>query len=446
MEPGSDHVIYGWLPQRQPPSVCFERSDGVYLWDISGRRYMDLCAGQMNVNIGYSRPEVIAAMTRQAAEMAYVAPHFATRPRSALAARIIAHTPPDLRYVFFTNSGSESIETALKIARAVTGRTKIYSAWRGYHGTSLAAAAISGDPRRLFAEPALGGLSKFHSSTCQCCAFGRLSAPECGFACLQSLRNSVLLDGPETIAAIVLEPITGTSGVHEMQPEFIRGLRELCDEHGILLVFDETITGWGRTGTWFACEHSGVCPDILTTAKGITSAYVPLGAVIITARVRDFFLDRAFVGGLTNEGHALACAVGLANLEVLEKECLPERSRTLGERLLAGLKALKMHHPSVADVRGKGLLACIELTSERHSRAPLAGYRDQRGNISRAITERLLERGLLVIAKWDFVFVAPPLTIDEAQINEALNALDDVLTYTDSVIAGRRTDCRSQHG
>lgn len=430
-------MVYGWLPQRQPPPACFVRGEGAYLWDVNHKRYFDACAGQINVNVGYGHPDIIAAMRRQMGELTYVAPYFETTAKSGFAAKIATRTPAGLNYVFFTNSGSEAIETAIKVARAVTGRAKIYSTWRSYHGMSLGAASISGDPRRLFAEPGLVGSTRFHGSTCDSCAFGHASPPDCTFACLHHLRETILLDGPETIAAIVLEPITGTSGVHAAQPEFIRGVRRLCDEYGILLVFDETITGWGRTGKWFACEHYGVVPDLLTTAKGITSAYVPLGAVVMTSRIRDFFLDRPFVGGLTNEGHALACAAGLANMAVLEKESLVERSRALGERLMRGLSELKSRHLSVMKVRGQGLLACVELTSDPDSGAPLAGYRDYLGNVSKEITDRMFRCGTLVIAKWDFIFVAPPLVVEEQQLDEMLNALDEALSYTDGLMSRR---------
>jgi taurine---2-oxoglutarate transaminase len=434
MNAPADPVIYGWLPQRQPPVLCIERAEEASLWDSSGRRFTDLCAGQMNVNAGYGHPHILSAMARQMAQLVYVPPNFATVPRSALAEKMLSHLPAALRHVFFTNSGSEAIEIAIKVARAVTGRTKIYSAWRSYHGTTAGAATLSGDPRRLFFEPGLAGVSRFHGSTCSSCAFGDRSPPECAWACLQSLRNSVVLEGPETIAAILLEPITGTSGVHPAQPEFLRGVRKLCDEYGILLIFDETITGWGRTGRWFACEHYGVTPDLMTTAKGITSAYVPLGALLMSARIRESFLDRPFVGGLTNEGHALACATAIANIEVLENEGLVRRAELFGEHLLARLKQMKARHPSIGDVRGKGLLACIELTADRASRTPLAGYRDERGNVSRELTARLLERGVLLIAKWDFVFLAPPLTIDNAQLDVALDHLDEVLSFTDTLV------------
>ena len=338
--PPDRHVVYGWQAQSTKPLARIVRSERIYLWDAAGRRIMDFCSGQINVNVGYGHPAILAAMREQMAEMTYVAPGFETEPRSKLAALIAERLPAGLDQVFFTNSGSESVEVAIKISRAVTRRTKIYSAWRSYHGNSAGASAISGDPRRLFAEPAVPGVSKFHGATCYCCPFGERSPPGCGYACLSSLTRAVLLEGPETIAAIVVEPIVGTSGLYVPPAEYLRGIRRLCDEHGILLVFDETMTGWGRTGRWFAWEHSDVRPDMITTAKGITSAYVPLGATIMTARLREVFLDRVFVAGSSTEGHALGCAAGIANIQVYESEGLIEHSRLLGDYLLEQLRAV----------------------------------------------------------------------------------------------------------
>jgi len=439
VRPDGSHVVYGWQPQRVQPKARFVRSERVYLWGADRLRYMDFAAGQMNVNVGYSHPKVLAAMRRQMEDMTYVPPAFETEPRTALARLIVERMPEDLQYVFFTNSGSESVETAIKIARAVTGRAKIYSAWRSYHGTTAGASAISGDPRRLFVEPALVSVNKFHGATCYCCPFGRRAPPDCEFTCLESLRNTVFLDGPETVAAIVLEPIVGTSGLHVPPPEFVRGVRQLCSEYGILLILDETMTGWGRTGQWFACEHYDVSPDILVTAKGITSAYVPLGATVMTAQIYEFFLDRVFVGGLTNEGHALACAAGIANIDVYESEGLIERSRVLGDYLLERLHDLKERHPSIADVRGKGLFACLELTADRATKAPLAGYRDHKGNVTAELLQRLFEMQLLLVAKWDYVFIAPPLIIEKDEIDAGLEKIDRALAYTDRL--ARRHAC-----
>jgi taurine---2-oxoglutarate transaminase len=427
-------VVYGWQPQRTPVPARFVSGKGVYLWDDSGRRFMDFGSGQINVNVGYSHPKILDAMQQQMSRVTYVAPSFETEARNQLAARIVERMPESLEHVFFTNSGSEAIDTAIKIARAVTGRLKIYSAARSYHGNTLGSSALSGDPRRLFAEPALSGVARFHGPACYSCAFGPLEPPRCGFVCLESLRHSLLLDGPETVAAIVLEAVVGTSGLYVAPAEFVQGVRDLCDEFGILLILDETLTGWGRTGRWFAYEHYCVRPDILTTAKGITSGYVPLGAVVMSRSIFEYFSDRPFVAGSTHEGHALACAAGVANMQVYEGEGLIERSQALGEYLFELLMSVKMRHPCVGDVRGKGLFACLELTRDRPTRAPIAGYRDRFGNVSSALIRRLFAMNLIVLAKWDFVFVAPPLVITREQLEEGVNAIDRALTAVDELI------------
>jgi taurine--2-oxoglutarate transaminase len=428
------HVVYGWQPQRIPAPMIVSRAEGVTLWDSSGNQYLDLCSGQINVNIGHGHKSVLQAMQRQMERLTYVAPCFATEPRIKLSSMIADRCPGDLQYVFFSNSGSEAIENAIKIARAVTGRSKIYSAWQSYHGATAGASAISGDPRRLFAEPVMPGVVKFHYAACYRCPFGQSGPPSCEFSCLASLARQIDHEGPETIAAVVLEPIVGTSGLYIPPVEFLQGIRKLCDQHGILLIFDETMTGWGRTGRWFACEHSGVVPDILVTAKGITSGYVPLGATIFTPAIRDKFLDVSFVGGLTNEGHALGCAAGIANIEVYEQEGLIERSAVLGEYLNKSLLELQAMHPSVGSVRGKGLFACLELSSDRERRIGLAGHRNARRSISGEITSKLLQKGIFVIAKWDFIFVAPPLIISRAALTQAIEKIDEILFYTDELI------------
>jgi taurine---2-oxoglutarate transaminase len=429
------HVLYGWQRQDLSSPAIIDHAEHIFLWDIHGKRYIDFCSGQFNVNVGYGNKKVLAAMKGQLEKLTYVAPTFATEPRLRLASAISECMPGDLQYVFFTNSGAEAIETAIKVARAVTGRSKIYSAWQSYHGATAMAAAISGDPRRLYVEPSTSTVVKFHYASCYRCPFGQVSPPTCHFACLQSLRRQILLDGPETVAAVVLEPIVGTSGLYVPPKEFVRGIRDLCDEHGILLIFDETMCGWGRSGKWFASEHFDVVPDILTTAKGITSAYVPLGAVIMSPKIRNHFLDVAFVGGLTTEAHTLACAAAIANIEVYKEEHLVERSATLGEYLLCRLCELKERHPSVGDVRGKGLFACLELTADREQRSPLAGYRNTRRDVATQVCRILFDRGLFLVAKWDFIFVAPPLVITKEEIDEGIGIIDHALDYTDTLVS-----------
>ncbi len=427
-------LVQSWTKQRDLAPLTITRADGIYLWDHENRRYADFCSGQISVNVGYNHPRVIEAIEAQLRQAAFVAPMYETEVERELAERIVARTPPGLNHVFFTNSGTEAVETAIKIARAVTGRLKIYSAWQSYHGGTTGAGSVSGDPRRLYVEPGMVGHGKFMFPNLYRGCFGE--SPDDGSAeiYLKTLQNQVEFEGPETIAAILVEPIVGTSGLYVPPADFMVGLRRLCDSCGILLIFDEVMSGWGRTGRWFACEHFGVAPDILVTAKGITSGYVPLGVVTMTSSIYEHFLDRPFVAGSTTEGHPLACAAGLANISIYEEEDLVSRSEVVGEHLLRGLWTLRDRHPSVGDVRGRGLFTCIELTSDRDSRAPLAGYRNARLDVAGRVSDCLLSLGLSVICKWDFIFVAPPLIVEEQEVDEALDRFDEALKLTDALL------------
>lgn len=429
-----DHVVYCWKVQRSSQPIIMARADGVYQWDIEGKRYIDFCAGLLCVNIGHGNRHVLSAMREQMDKLCYVGSMFGTEPRARLARMIAEVTPGDLDHVFFTNGGAEAVENAIKAARWFTGRQKIYSAWRGYHGATAGAIAITGDPRRWPTEPGVPGAVKYFGPYCYRCPFGYEDEHSCGMQCLETLKTQVMLEGPKSIAAIIIEPIVGTSGIIVPPKAFVQGVRQLCDENGILLISDEVMAAWGRAGTWFGIEHFDVVPDIITTAKGLTSSYVPLGAVIWNKKIMDHFCERPFVGGLTYAGHALACAAGVANIEVYRKENLIERSRAQGEYLGRKLCELREAHPSVGDVRWKGLWACIELVSDKKTKRPLAGFGDAIRNVSSEIYRRVNAEGLTLFAKWDFIFIAPPLIIAEGQIDEAIAIIDRALEHTDALV------------
>jgi taurine---2-oxoglutarate transaminase len=428
------HLVYSWKAQGSVDPIIMDRAEGIYMWDTDGKQYIDFCSGLLCVNIGHSNQHVLDAMKKQMEKCTYVGTMFGTEPKAKLGEMISEVTPGDLDYVFFANGGAEAIENAIKAARWYTGRHKIYSRWRSYHGATAGAITLTGDPRRWPAEPGIPGVLKFFGPYPYRCPFGSTSEEECGEKTLEVLKTQIMLDGPKTIAAIFMEPIVGTNGIIIPPKNFMKGVRQICDENGILLVIDETMAGWGRAGKWFGIEHYGVVPDIMTTAKGITSGYVQLGAMMWSKKIWEYFQDHPFTGGLTYAGHALACATGIANIEVYRNENLIEKSAKRGEYLNKKLLELKDKHPSVGDVRCKGLWACIELTSDKKTKSPLAGFNNSNQDVAGPLMKKLFELGLYLFAKWDFIFIAPPLIITEEQIDEAVSKIDTALEYADSLI------------
>ncbi|MGD8113887.1 MAG: aminotransferase class III-fold pyridoxal phosphate-dependent enzyme [Sphaerochaetaceae bacterium] len=429
-----EHVVYSWKNQKDAAPIMMEKADRIYMWDVDGKRYTDFSSGLLNVNIGHNNEHIKKAMREQMEKVCYVGTGFGTEVKAVLSKMISEVTPGDLDYVFYTNGGAEAVENAIKAARAYTGRHKIYSRWRSYHGATAGAITLTGDPRRWAAEPGIPGVVKYFGPYGYNCPFGTENAEESGQKALEMLKTQVMLDGPHTVAAIFMEPIVGTNGIIIPTESYVKGVRELCDEYGILLIADETMSGWGRSGKWFCMEHFGVVPDIMTTAKGVTSGYVPLGCMIWSKKIWEYFWDHPFMGGLTYGGHALACATGIANIEVYKEDKLIENSENLGNYLEKKLLDLKEKHPSIGDVRCKGLWACVELTADRKTKAPLAGFNNSIRNVAGPLMKILYDEGLYTFCKWDFVFLSPPLCITREEIDESLEKLEVGLRYTDSLL------------
>ncbi len=428
------HLIYSWKAQGAVDPIIMDRADGIYMWDTDGKQYIDGCAGLLCVNIGHGNKHVQNAMKAQMGKACYVGTMFGSEPKARLGEMISEVTPGDLDYVFFTNAGAEAVENAIKAARWFTGRHKIYARWRGYHGATAGAITLTGDPRRWPAEPGIPGVVHYFGPYPYNCPFGTDDPEECGKRTLEVLKTQIMLDGPKTIAAIFMEPIVGTNGIIIPPKNYVQGVRQLCDENGILLVSDEVMAGWGRTGRWFGIDNFDVVPDIITTAKGLTSGYVQLGAMIWNKKLWDYFSEHPFTGGLTYGGHALGCATGIANIEVYKKENLIRKSADNGEYLKKKLEGLKENHPSLGDARCQGLWACLELTSDKKTKAPLAGYTDSIRNVSGELTKRFFQNGLYLFAKWDFIFISPPLIITKEQIDSMVEIIDKALEYTDSLV------------
>jgi taurine---2-oxoglutarate transaminase len=388
----------------------------------------------MNLNIGHQHPRIVAAIKEQADRLCTIGPPVANDKRGELARLIAEVTPGNLTMSFFTNGGAEANENAIKLARWYTGRSKVVARYRSYHGATAGAVSLTGDPRRWAAEPGIPGVVRMLDPYTYRCPAGHPDpCPVCTGA--PHLEEILQYEGPETVAAVIMETVVGTNGLIVPPDGYLQSIREVCDRHGIVLIFDEVMAGFGRTGRWFACEHWDVVPDILTVAKGINSGYVPLGAMVISEPIAEWVRDKPFQGGLTYSGHPLACAAGVASIEAFREEEIVENAAAMGEVLAEELPRLQERHPSVGDVRGLGLFWGLELVKERGTREPLVPF-NAGGDDARPVLrmqKAALERGLSIFVHWNVVLIVPPLVISREELREGLGILDDVLSLADEL-------------
>ena len=375
-------------------------------------------------------------MKAQMEKLCFVSPGFSTEPKAKLAAMVAEVTPGDLDYVMFTNGGAEANENAIKSARWFTGRQKIYSAWKSYHGATAGAITADRRPAALAGRAGHSRRRPFLRALPLPLPVRHQGPEECGQRTLGVLKEQLMYDNPKSVAAIIMEPIVGTNGIIVPPKSYMKGLRQLCDENGILLISDEVMAAWGRSGKWFGIEHFDIMPDIITTAKGITSGYVQLGATIWSKKIWDYFQERKFVSGLTYTGHALACACGIANIEVYKEQNLIKQSAENGEYLAKKLKELEEKHCSVGDTRCVGLWACIELVSDKKKKTPIAGFNDSISNVSGQLGKIFMENGLYLYCNWDYIFISPPIIITREQIDEIVREIEKGLAYTDTLAKG----------
>jgi len=428
------YVFHSWSTQSAINPLPVAGAEGRYFWDYAGKRYLDFASQLINSNIGHQHPKVVAAIRDQAEKLCFVAPSFANEKRGEVARLLAEVTPGDLEMSFFTNGGAEANENAIKMARTYTGRHKIIARYRSYHGATGGAITLTGDPRRWAAEPGIPGVVRVHDPYQYRCAYCKPGS--CNLRCADQVDEVIQYEGPHTVAAMILETVTGTNGIIPPPPGYLRRVREILDHHGVLLIADEVMCGFGRTGKWFACQHYDVVPDLLTLAKGINSGYVPLGAVVMRRPIADWYQDKPFMGGLTYSGHPLACAAAVATIEAYRDERIIENSARMGGLLAAELPRWLDRHPSIGEVRGLGLFWGIELVKNRETREPLVPFNASgaaMGPVS-ALTKRAMELGLFLFAHWNVVFIAPPLNITEAELREGLGILDQVLGLADAVV------------
>jgi taurine---2-oxoglutarate transaminase len=422
------HTIYEWSAQSAVDPIPVDHARGVYFWTPEGKRYLDFNSQLMCVNIGHGDPRVVAAIKAQAERLAYANPFMATDVRARLGAKLAEITPGDIDCFFFTNGGAEANENAIKAARWYTGRHKILARYRSYHGATAGAITLTGDPRRWAAEPGIPGVvhvpDPYH---------GIQRGWDAVDEALARLEEIIQLEGPNTIAGFIIEPVTGTNGILVPPDGYLQGVRALCDKYGMLLIADEVMSGFGRTGEWFAVNHWGVVPDILTMAKGLTSAYVPLGAVGLRRKIADHFRDKVFAGGLTYNSHPLACAAALATIAVYEDDGLIVRARQMGELMARLLADLAARHPSVGAVRSIGLFGIVELIRNRQTREPMAPFNGTSPEMA-ALGRFFRQEGLYTFVRWNTFFTNPPLCITDAELREGFAIIDRGLAAADASV------------
>jgi taurine--2-oxoglutarate transaminase len=428
------YTLASWSAQKEWKPISMVRGEGIYFWDADGKRYIDWSSQLINVNIGHGNPHVIQAIQKQAEQLCYAYPGIATQPRAALGKLLQEIAPGGLEKTFFTLGGADAIENAMKIARLYTGRQKIFARYRAYHGATFGAMTAGGDPRRLANEPGVPWVVHIHDPYPYRSPLYRGRGPDEGDKALVDLiEETVLFEGPENVAAILLEGYSGSSGIIQGGETFWRGIQEICSKYGILLIIDEVMSGFGRTGEWFGINHYPfVKPDLMVMAKGITSGYVPLGAVMVSPEISGYFGDHTLWGGLTYSAHALACAAGIANIEVYKNEHLIENSREMGKVLRKGLLDLAADHPCVGDVRGTGLHQVIEVVKSRKTREPMSPFNQKQTEPMQKVAASLRQQGLSTFVRWNWIFCTPPLIITENQIQEGLAIIDKALTEADA--------------
>ncbi len=434
-----EHNFWTWSAQAKVNPIPIEKAKGVYFWDIHAKRYLDLNSMVMCVNIGHGNERVIEAMVQQARELTFAGPGMATKPRAVLGKLLSEITPPGLTKFLYTLGGADANENAIKLARGYTGKFKILSRYRSYHGATYGAISATGDTRRVAWEPlTMPGVVHFLDPYRYRSTFHRSNPdiPEAEFTqdYLNHIEELIQYEGPQTIAAVLIESVTGTNGVIVPPEGYMHGLRKLCDKYEILLIVDEVMSGFGRTGKWFAVNHWEVIPDIITMAKGLTSGYAPLGCVAMKPEIASAFDEKVYQGGLTYNGHPVSLAAAIANIQVMQDEHLIEKAAATGRVMADMMAELVDRHPSIGEVRSIGLFGALEIVRNRKTREPMAPYGSTSLEMNQ-LRNYLLDKGVFLYIHWNVVLLIPPLIITENQLEEGFHALDEALAITDRATA-----------
>jgi taurine--2-oxoglutarate transaminase len=434
-ETSRQYNLHSWSTQGVLKPKVMIGGEGIYFWDGDGKRYYDMSSQLVNLNIGYGNKKVIKAIQEQAERLAFSAPSFAIDVRSQLAKMVVEAAPDNMAKVFFTLGGADANENAIKIAKMVTGRFKIFSRYRSYHGSTYGAANLTGEPRRYACEPGIPGFVKFFDPYVYRSSVSFESEEAATEFYIGQLREQIIYEGRQSVAAIFLESITGSNGVIIPPKGYMKGIRRICDEFGIMMVCDEVMTGWGRTGEWFAVDHYDVKPDIITFAKGVTCGYAPIGGVIVSREIADYFEGNFLSCGLTYSAHPLGCAAGIATIEFYKETGLISQAKERGVLLGELLEELKTKHPCVGDVRYIGLFSAIELVKNKKTKAPLVEYGQDPDGIMKKIIGMLGAKGFYTYSHENSLIVAPPLIITGQELQDAMGIMDEVLGEVDGMIA-----------
>jgi len=433
IEDNQDYTLFSWSKQKGQNPIAVKYAAGVYLYDYDGKRYIDFSSGLMNVNIGHGNQRITEAVVRQMQEVSYVTPSCVTKVRGELGKKLAEICPGDLNKSFFTLCGATSIENAIKLARLYTGRHKILSRYQSYHGASIGAMSASGDPRRLPVDAQQApNFVHFDLPYLYRWDFG-------GEALLKEsvgqLERIIVYEGPNNIAAILLEGQSGSSGCFLYPDGYLKAVREMCNKHGILLIMDEVMSGFGRTGKWFGFQHHDIVPDMIAMAKGLTCGYLPFGCLMVSDRIAAKYDDNMLALGLTYSAHPVSCAAALETLKIYEDDNLIENAATMGKYIDSKIEALKKNHPSIGDWRNTGLLGCIELVKNRKTKEPMAPFNAKPDEMvmMNKVAAKIKELGMYTFVRWSYIFIAPPLCITKDQIDEGLEIISQAISIADNM-------------
>ena len=429
-----DYTLFSWGKQGGLNPINAHYAKGSYVYDRDGKKYLDFSSQLMNVNIGHGNQRITKAVTKQMEELSYVFPGMATDVRGRLGRKLAELTPGNLTKSFFTLGGAEAIENAIKLARIYTGRHKIITHYRSYHGATYGAISAGGDPRKFAVDSqAVNNIIHVENPYAYRCPWNSSSVEQCGQLAAEHLERVIQFENPDAIAGILFEGESGSSGCIKYPPMYLKKVREICDKYGILLIDDEVMSGFGRTGKMFGIDHHDVTPDIMCLAKGLTSGYLPLGAMVVTDTIANHFNDNPMVLGLTYSAHAVSCAAAIENIKIIEEEDLVNKAAQMGKYIESEVEKLKKTHPSIGDFRNTGLLGCIELVKNRETKEPTTPWnaKPQQMEATNRMAAKIRELGMFTFVRWNWIFIAPPLNVSKSEVDEGLNIISQAISIAD---------------